>query len=170
MSRAALAVLLATAFSAQAEAISEQPYPGTIVLKVDATNTAQQIFRVRESIPAKPGKLTLLYPQWIPANHGPSGALNQFAGLKVSANGKPLDWKRDTVNVYAFHIEVPKDASSVDVEFQYLSPTEANQGRTTMTNDILGVQWHPEDRPTSTTDAALFADLVDRAGKRKDSR
>ncbi|KMO70864.1 gamma-glutamyl-gamma-aminobutyrate hydrolase family protein [Mycolicibacterium chlorophenolicum] len=36
--------------------------------------------------------------------------------------------------------------------------------------DILGVQWHPEDRPTSTTDAALFADLVDRAGKRKDSR
>ncbi|MES2351632.1 MAG: peptidase M61 [Pseudomonadota bacterium] len=139
--RVAIAALLATAFSAQAQSISEQPYPGTIVLKVDATNTAQQIFRVRESIPAKPGKLTLLYPQWVPGNHGPSGALNQFAGLKVSANGKPLEWKRDTVNVYAFHIDVPKGASTVDVEFQYLSPTDAPQGRTTMTNDIVGVQW-----------------------------
>jgi predicted metalloprotease with PDZ domain len=139
LTRAVLAAVLATAFSAQAA--SDQPYPGTIVLKVDATNTAQQIFRVRESIPAKAGKLTLLYPQWIPGNHGPSGALNQFAGLKVSANGQPVEWTRDPVNVYAFHVTVPKGASSVDVEFEYLSPVEANQGRTTMTNDILGVQW-----------------------------
>lgn len=139
--RAALAVLLATAFSAQAETISEQPYPGTIVLKVDASNFAQQIFRVRQTIPAKPGKLTLLYPQWVVANHGPSGALNQFAGLKASANGKPLDWKRDPLNVWAFAIDVPADATAVDVEFQYLSPIEANQGRTTFTADILGVQW-----------------------------
>ena len=139
--RAALAVLLSTAFSAQAETISEQPYPGTIVLKVDASNFAQQIFRVRQTIPAKPGKLTLLYPQWVVANHGPSGALNQFAGLKASANGKPLEWKRDPLNVWAFAIEVPADASAVDVEFQYLSPIEASQGRTTFTADILGVQW-----------------------------
>lgn len=141
LTRAAIAVLLATAFSAQAETISEQPYPGTIVLKVDASNFAQQIFRVRQTIPAKPGKLTLLYPQWVVANHGPSGALNQFAGLKASANGKPLEWKRDPLNVWAFAIDVPADASAVDVEFQYLSPIEANQGRTTFTADILGVQW-----------------------------
>ncbi|MRX08231.1 peptidase M61 [Pseudoduganella sp. FT25W] len=138
LTRAVLAAVLATAFSAQA---SDQPYPGTIVLKVDASNTAQQIFRVRESIPAKPGKLTLLYPQWIPGNHGPSGAINQFAGFKVSANGQPLEWTRDPVNIFAFHLTVPKGASGVEVEFEYLSPVEANQGRTTMTNDILGVQW-----------------------------
>lgn len=37
--------------------------------------------------------------------------------------------------------------------------------------DIVAVQWHPEDRHTSSdTDAALFADLVDRARKRKDSQ
>ena len=139
--RAVLAVLLATTFSAQADTISEQPYPGTIVLKVDASNTAQQIFRVRQTIPAKPGKLTLLYPQWVVANHGPSGALNQFAGLKASANGKPLDWRRDPLNVWAFTVDVPADANAIDIEFQYLSPVEASQGRTTFTNDILGVQW-----------------------------
>ncbi|MBV7535841.1 peptidase M61 [Duganella sp. sic0402] len=141
LTRAVLAGLLATALSAQAASISEQPYPGTIVLKVDATNNAQQIFRVTQNIPAQPGKLTLLYPQWVVANHGPSGALNQFAGLKVSTGGKPLQWKRDPLDVWAFSIEVPNGASSVDVEFQYVSPVEANQGRTTFTNDILGVQW-----------------------------
>ena len=37
--------------------------------------------------------------------------------------------------------------------------------------DILAVQWHPEDRhATSTTDAALFADLVDRAAKRQEQQ
>ncbi|MTV39360.1 M61 family metallopeptidase [Duganella radicis] len=141
LTRAVLAGLLATAFSARAAAISEQPYPGTIVLKVDATNTAQQIFRVTERIPARPGKLTLLYPQWVVANHGPSGALNQFAGLKVFANGQPLDWRRDPLDVWAFQIAVPDGAAAVEVEFQYVSPVEANQGRTTFTNDILGVQW-----------------------------
>jgi len=120
----------------------DQPYPGTIVLQVDASNTAQQIFTVHESIPAKPGKMTLLYPQWLPGKHSPVGPLNQVAGLKFSANGKPLDWRRDSVNVHAFHIDVPKDAATVDVEFEYLSPVEASQGRTTMTSDIVGVQWY----------------------------
>lgn len=141
LTRAVLAGLLATAFSAQAASISEQPYPGTIVLKVDATNNAQQIFRVTQNIPAQPGKLTLLYPQWVVANHGPSGALNQFAGLKVSSGGKALNWKRNPLDVWAFDIDVPNGASAVDVEFQYVSPVEASQGRTTFTNDILGVQW-----------------------------
>lgn len=36
--------------------------------------------------------------------------------------------------------------------------------------DILAAQWHPEDRRTTTgSDAALFADLVDRARKRKET-
>jgi predicted metalloprotease with PDZ domain len=145
MRKTLLALLLSTTLAAHADTIPaplDQPYPGTIVLKVDASNTSQQIFRITETIPAKPGKLTLLYPQWVPANHGPSGPLNQLAGLKLTANGKPLAWKRDTVNVHAFHIEVPRDAKAVDVEYQYLSPTEPNQGRTTITSEILGIQWH----------------------------
>ncbi|MFA9218563.1 MAG: M61 family metallopeptidase, partial [Sphingomonadaceae bacterium] len=137
-----LAALLAGAALADPlPAPLDQPYPGTIVLQVDATNTAQQIFRVHASIPARPGKLTLLFPQWVPGNHGPSAPLNQFAGLKLSAQGKPLRWQRDPVNVHAFHLEVPADADGVDADYQFLSPVEASQGRTTMTNDMLGVQW-----------------------------
>ena len=143
---AALSLLLAAAFGAQADSHVAPPanavYPGTIVLNVDATNTAQQIFSMHETIPAAPGKLTLLFPQWVPGNHGPSAPLNQFAGLKLTANGQPLEWHRDPADVYAFNIDVPAGASAVEAEYQFLSPTEANQGRNTMTNDILGMQWY----------------------------
>lgn len=37
--------------------------------------------------------------------------------------------------------------------------------------DVLAVQWHPEDlHHSSPSDAALFADLVERATKRRDNR
>jgi predicted metalloprotease with PDZ domain len=134
---------LALAFPAHADvpAPVDQPYPGTIVLNVDATDLSQQVFRMHMTIPVKPGPLTLLYPQWLPANHGPNGPITQLAGLKFTANGKPLEWTRDPVHVYAFHLTVPEGATALEAEYQYLSPLDGGQGRITMTDDILGVQW-----------------------------
>ena len=119
----------------------DQPYPGTIVLKVDATNLSQQIFRVKMSIPVAPGALTMLYPQWIPGNHGPIGPLTQLAGLKFSGNGKPIEWVRDPVQVHAFHLTVPAGVATLEAEYQFLSPLDKAQGRNTMTSEMLGVQW-----------------------------
>jgi predicted metalloprotease with PDZ domain len=139
-----LAALLASiALTARADVAPplDQPYPGTIVLKVDATNLSQQIFRMKMSIPVKPGPLTLLYPQWLPGNHGPSGPLTQLAGLTFSGNGKPVGWVRDPVNVHAFHLTVPDGVATLEAQYQFLSPLDTAQGRITMTNDILGVQW-----------------------------
>jgi predicted metalloprotease with PDZ domain len=146
-SATALAIALTLAFPARADAqltvpaAVDQPYPGTIVLNVDATNLSQQIFRMRMSMPVKPGPLTLLYPQWLPANHGPNGPITQLAGLKFTANGKPVEWTRDPVQVFAFHLVVPEGASVLEAEYQYLSPLDTTQGRITMTDEILGVQW-----------------------------
>ncbi|GAB3435006.1 peptidase M61 [Massilia solisilvae] len=139
----ALALALALALPAHADvpAVGNSAYPGTICLTVDATDLSQQIFRVRMSIPVQPGPLTLLYPQWLPGNHGPSGPLTQLAGLKFSANGKPVEWTRDPVQVFAFHVNVPQGANTLEAEYQYLSPLEGNQGRITMTDEMLGVQW-----------------------------
>lgn len=137
----ALALALAAPLQAAVPAPVDQPYPGTIVLKVDATNLAQQIFRMRMSVPVKPGPMTFLYPQWLPANHGPSGPLTQLAGLKFSANGKPLAWKRDPVDVFAFHVVVPEGVSMLEAQYQFLSPLDPGQGRIVMTDDILGLQW-----------------------------
>ncbi|HUH55165.1 MAG TPA: M61 family peptidase, partial [Rhodanobacter sp.] len=75
------------------------PFEGAVQIDVDATDVAHRIFRVHEVIPAQPGPLTLLYPQWLPGNHSPTGPIDKLAGLVVTANGKTLPWKRDTVNV-----------------------------------------------------------------------
>jgi predicted metalloprotease with PDZ domain len=141
VSAAALALALVFPAHADVPAPVDQPYQGTIVLNVDATDLSQQVFRMHMTIPVKPGPLTLLYPQWLPANHGPNGPLTQLAGLKFTANGKPVEWKRDPVHVYAFHLTVPEGATSLEAEYQYLSPLDPGQGRITMTDDILGVQW-----------------------------
>ena len=139
----ALAFAIALGLPAQAAipAVGDQPYPGTIAVKVDATNLSQQIFRMQMAIPVRPGPLTLLYPQWAPGNHGPNIPLTQLAGLKFSAGGKPVAWTRDPVNVHAFHVTVPEGATTLDAEYQFLSPLDGSQGRITMTDDILGVQW-----------------------------
>jgi predicted metalloprotease with PDZ domain len=141
VSAAALALALAFPAHADVPAPVDQPYPGTIVLNVDATDLSQQVFRMHMTIPVKPGPLTLLYPRWLPANHGPNGPITQLAGLKFTANGRPVEWTRDPIHVYAFHLTVPEGATTLDAEYQYLSPLDAGQGRITMTDDILGVQW-----------------------------
>ncbi len=121
--------------------VRDTPYPGTIQLKVDATNIGQRIFQVHETVPVTAGPLTLLYPQWIPGHHSPTGPIDKFAGLTVHANGKRLEWTRDKYNVYAFHINVPEGASQLDLDFQYLSPQNRSQGRIIMTPNMLNVQW-----------------------------
>ena len=141
ISAAALALALAYPARADVPVPVDQPYPGTIVLNVDATDLSQQIFRMHLTIPVQPGPLTLLYPQWLPANHGPNGPITQLAGLKFTANGRPVAWTRDPLHVYAFHLTVPEGATSLAAEYQYLSPLDTGQGRITMTDDILGVQW-----------------------------
>ncbi len=118
------------------------PYPGTIRIEIDATDTTRAIYRIKETIPvAGPGPLTLLYPEWLPGNHAPRGPINLVAGIRVSAGGKAIPWQRDPVDVYAFHIDVPAGVSAIDVEFQHLSPTQSSQGRVTMTPVMLNAQW-----------------------------
>jgi predicted metalloprotease with PDZ domain len=122
---------------------ADKPYPGTIKLSVDATDTQRAIFRIHETIPvAQSGLVTLLYPKWLPGNHGPSGPIDKFAGLVIRAGTTRLPWKRDTVDVYAFHVFVPSGTSALDVEFQYVSPVATNEGRVVMTPEMLNLQWN----------------------------
>ncbi len=119
------------------------PYPGTIRLTVDATDTARGIFRVKEVIPVASGRrLTLLYPEWLPGNHAPRGPIDDVAGFSFTANGTPVRWQRDPVNVFAIHLDIPAGATELTAEFQYLSPTATAQGRVVMTPDMLNLQWN----------------------------
>ena len=116
---AGFALVAAPAF-ADVPAIGDAPFNGTLKIAVDATDLAHRVFRVNETIPAQPGPLTLLFPQWIPGHHSPTGPIDKFAGLVIKANGKVLPWTRDPLNVYAFHVDVPQGASEVQAYFEFL--------------------------------------------------
>ncbi|HET6914003.1 MAG TPA: peptidase M61 [Rhodanobacteraceae bacterium] len=133
---------LADAADANIPPPQDTPYHGTITLSVDASDTSQGIFRAHETIPVQAGELTLLYPKWLPGNHSPSGPIDKLAGLKISANGKPLAWTRDKYDVFAFHVDVPQGVSSIDLDYQFLSPRTRSEGRIVMTDAMLNLQWN----------------------------
>ena len=122
-------------------AAQDKPYPGVIRLDVDATDTERGIFLVKETIPvAKTGDVALLFPKWLPGNHAPRGEIEKLAGLVVRANGRVLPWTRDPVDAHAFHVDVPAGAKALDVEFQFLSATKADQGRIVATPTMISLQ------------------------------
>ena len=121
---------------------TDTPYPGTLTLQVDATDLDRRIFRIKESIPVAPGPLRLNHPQWLPGNHSPNGRIGELAGLKISATGRPIAWKRDPLDVYAFTLDVPAGASTLEIEFQHLSPVDRDSGRVVVTPEMLNVQWN----------------------------
>jgi predicted metalloprotease with PDZ domain len=96
-----------------------------ITLSVDATEAPRKLFHAHMTIPVSPGPLTLVYPKWIPGEHGPTGPIVDLAGLELTAGGKTIPWRRDDVDMYAFHLEVPAGARELEVALDFLSPTFA---------------------------------------------
>src|SRR5437016_6178719 len=96
--------------------------PRPIEINVDATDAPRKLYRAKLVIPAKPGPLTLLYPKWIQGEHQPSGPIIDLSGLKLTAAGKPVYWRRDDVDLYAFHCTVPDGAESIEAVLEYLIP------------------------------------------------
>ena len=123
-------------------AVVDRPWPGVVKLDVDATDLNRRIFSVHETIPVEgAGPLTLFFPAWLPGDHGPDGPITQLAGLIITANGQRLEWTRDPVESFAFHLVVPEGVTEISADFQHLSPTAGAQGRVTMTAEMLNAQW-----------------------------
>jgi predicted metalloprotease with PDZ domain len=94
--------------------------PGVIRVEVDATEAPQHILHTHLTIPVEAGPLTLMFPEWIPGEHMPSGPINNIAGLKFTANKKWIPWRRDLLDMFAFHLTVPAGVTSLDVKFDFL--------------------------------------------------
>jgi predicted metalloprotease with PDZ domain len=118
----------------------DTPYPGTISLLVDVNNLTDRVLNVHETIPIKDHDITLLYPEWLPGTHSPSNPVSALAGLVVTANGKRIAWVRDRVDMYAFHVDAPQDATTLEINFQYLVPLDPKRGRISST--FADVTWN----------------------------
>ncbi|HLQ76877.1 MAG TPA: M61 family peptidase [Terriglobia bacterium] len=99
-----------------------------ITLSVDASAAPRKLIHAQLRIPAVPGTLTLYYPKWIPGEHGPTGPVQDLTGLKFTASGKPLKWRRDLLDGWTFHVEVPAGANEVTADLDYASPATLQAG------------------------------------------
>lgn len=117
---------------------------GVIQVNVDARDAPRRLIHVQLHIPASPGPMTLLYPQWIQGEHGPTGPIADVVSLKFRANNKTIAWRRDSVNLYAFHITIPQDSTALDAAFDFISPADAGgftEG-SSMTTELAVFNWN----------------------------
>ena len=122
----------------------DTPWPGgPITLSIDATDTQRGIYSVTETIPVPAGmsELNLLFPEWLPGNHAARGPINLVSNIRFTANGRPLTWRRDPYDVYRFTVDLPQGVREVTATFLHTSPITGREGRITMTQEMLNLQW-----------------------------
>ncbi|ANY18740.1 M61 glycyl aminopeptidase [Tsuneonella dongtanensis] len=120
------------------------PWPGgTMTLAVDASDTIGRAFRTQQTIPLPAGtrELVLVYPKWLPGNHGPTGQIHRLGDIKFTSGSRTLSWERDEGEPYAFRIAVPAGAREVNAFLTYTSPFSSSDWRPLMTQALANVQW-----------------------------
>src|SRR5881396_2292493 len=116
-----------------------------VTISLDATEAPRKIFHAHLTIPVTGGALTLYYPKWIPGEHGPTGPIQDLAGLKFTANGQILKWRRDLLDGWTIHVEAPTGAASVDASLDFLSPAGAEglyTGGRSATDKMSVISWN----------------------------
>jgi predicted metalloprotease with PDZ domain len=119
--------------------------PPTVTIAVDATTAPRKIFHATLKIPATPGNLTLYYPKWIPGEHAPDGPVDDLAGLKFSAAGKTLKWRRDLLDGFTIHVDVPAGTNEITAELAFLSPATFEGGfsaGSSATDKLAVISWN----------------------------
>lgn len=86
-----------------------------LTVRVDAREIARKHLHTDMSLAVKGGPLTLVFPKWIPGEHGPTGPLESIIGLEIRAHGVLLPWHRDPLDMYAIGVTVPDGATRLDM-------------------------------------------------------
>ena len=141
---ATLALGCATAAEAK-PAPKVAPAPGTAVLQVDLTEAPRRLVHATLRLPARPGPLALAYPQWLPGEHGPTGAIADLVSLQIRAGGELLRWRRDDEEMFRIQVVVPQGATELQLSYDYLSPPQTEAGFSSgasMTQTLAMLSWN----------------------------
>jgi len=115
-----------------------------IVLSVDVSEAPRHLFHARITIPAQPGPLTLVYPKWMPGEHAPTGPVVDIVGLRLTAGGKPLAWRRDPADMFLYNVEVPVGATAVEVALDFVTPsaTKGFSDGASASSNLVVLSWN----------------------------
>ncbi len=114
-----------------------------ISIAVDLRDAPRNIYHAQLTFPVKPGPLTLVYPEWIPGNHRPSGPIANLVGLRMEADGQTVPWERDSVDMYAFHVNVPPGSKELHVSLDAITTTGvAGSSGAAASTHVLDLNWN----------------------------
>ncbi|MGH2447097.1 MAG: hypothetical protein ACRDFS_00610 [Chloroflexota bacterium] len=122
--------------NADAAAYASRSTPETLLL--DASTVGRGFATSTMRIPVRPGPFTLVYPKWIPGEHAPTGPLAEISQLRITGDSRTLAWRRDKVDMYAFHVNVPRGVSSIKVQFTVLLNAPAPMA----TSNLAVIRWN----------------------------
>ncbi len=114
----------------------------TIRLAVDLTDAPRNIFHSSLSLPATAGEMILVYPKWIPGNHRPSGPIANVTGLHFKSGDQELEWHRDPIEMYSFHVTVPPGTKEIQATFDLISADSAGGGGLAASSNLLDLNWN----------------------------
>ncbi|MGH9533970.1 MAG: M61 family peptidase [Terriglobales bacterium] len=114
-----------------------------IELTVDARQAPIKIVKTDETLPVQPGPLTLYYPKWIPGEHAPDGPIMNLTGLKITGNGQLIPWRRDLLDVFTFHVDIPAGVHRLHIHFDYLEPSGGPYSEgASATDKLVIISWN----------------------------
>ncbi len=96
-----------------------------MTITADLTDAPRKLLHAEIEIPVKPGAFTFTAAKWIPGTHSATGPIGEFSGIFVTGNGQPIPWRRDDVDMYAFHVNVPDGVTCLHIHDDFLA---VNQG------------------------------------------
>jgi predicted metalloprotease with PDZ domain len=157
MTRVSPAAIIVLVLSSSLTTLVAEASP--IRITVDLTDAPRRLFHAEIDIPVKPGPLSLVSPQWIPAAHVPVGPIASIAGLFFTANGKALPWTRDDVNMFEYHLTIPVGVTSLHVHLDNIATTNQSPARSTYAVlEWEGLLLYPANTPVR--DIAIQPSLI----------
>jgi predicted metalloprotease with PDZ domain len=126
------AILFSTSLATAQNLIQEK-------LRVDASDAPRNILHSIVTIPVAAGTVTLVYPKWIPGNHRPTGPIQNLTGLHIKAGGQELEWQRDLVDMYAFHVQVPAGVQELEISLDTITYNGQNSAAS---SKVLDLNWN----------------------------
>jgi predicted metalloprotease with PDZ domain len=97
-----------------------------LTVRLDARDVVRKRVHTDMTLAVAPGALTLVFPKWIPGEHAPSGPLDSMIGLVIKANGQPLAWARDPLDIYGLKVTVPRGVDHLEISLDSGLATEGD--------------------------------------------
>lgn len=98
-----------------------------IRIVADLSDAPRKLYHAEVDLPVTSGPLTLTTPKWIPGHHMPSGPVNDITGVVFTANGQTLAWRRDDVDLYQYHLTIPKGVTTLHAHLDAIVTSRVTQ-------------------------------------------